>query len=45
MRDLVKEGKVLVFANQRMECESLATFLEGVTMSPVLALHGDKNQY
>jgi superfamily II DNA/RNA helicase len=41
----MKEGKILIFVNQRDECENLCSFLGEVSGATVLSLHGQKNQY
>lgn len=45
LRELLQEGKILVFANQRETCEEIGKFIEDFAHLPALVLHGDKNQY
>lgn len=45
LRELLQEGKVLIFANQRETCEEIGRFIEDFAHFPTLVLHGEKNQY
>jgi superfamily II DNA/RNA helicase len=44
-QELLKLGKLLIFANQKETCEEVARFYKESLRINALTLYGDKNQY